>query len=354
MLKLLKKKKRFKKRVVKRRKEIQVIRDYRANILKNNRSSGNQTYAKTLRQQFKNIDKSWENIKYNGFYCSDCFAESINFNKESPDIKLNKFTELNGKFDIDIDKKQVTYVNINKLKLYYEKTHPAYFAYHNSNQVIEGASNSTQFLNEYSIKISVRPGKAFKAIFPEYNNEQIEELVHKFTNYIKPPKIVEERGKAQYIYHEDNYYNGSGSLGHSCMRYGGACNDEIEFYDLAGVSILVVYINGLVTARALLWHNIEVTGFKDGRTEYVSYMDRVYTNNFIHQNAFVKYAKDHGYLNYNDGLCNAFKNEPNLSFAYKTEVNRNSFYEVNEALPYFDSFSSGVDKQGNFILRMYN
>jgi len=100
--------------------------------------------------------------------------------------------------------------------------------------------------------------------------------------------VVSGRDITHY-YLGDNYdYDFNlGSLGNSCMRYDGACQDATDFYagnDNCKMVVLKSPDSEKARGRALLWTDVE--GNK--------YMDRIYANDHIIE-AFKNYAKTNGW-----------------------------------------------------------
>lgn len=130
-----------------------------------------------------------------------------------------------------------------------------------------------------------KPGRIIKKLMVyEYKEKEIEV----FNNLLKANmialgefKLVSGPNITNY-YHEDTYYNISGTLGRSCMRYD-ECQSYFKVYE-DHAKMLVCLRNGKVMGRAIVW---EI----DGDT----YMDRVYVCEDYLENQFIEYAKTNGW-----------------------------------------------------------
>ena len=130
-----------------------------------------------------------------------------------------------------------------------------------------------------------KPGRIIKKLMVhEYKEKEIEV----FNNLLKANmialgefKLVSGSDITKY-YHEDTYYNISGTLGRSCMRYD-ECQSYFKIYE-DHAKMLVCLRNGKVMGRAIVW---EI----DGDT----YMDRVYVCEDYLEDQFIEYAKTNGW-----------------------------------------------------------
>jgi hypothetical protein len=143
-------------------------------------------------------------------------------------------------------------------------------------------------------------------------------------------------------YYVDNYYNESGSLGSSCMRFA-ECQDAIYFYESNpdAVSLLVlVDKKNAVHGRALLWH--DVTDVKTGKKN--SYLDRVFVNNDNLELFFEQYACKHG--------CWSFYNylDPRPAKMETRRVNITG----DVIMPYLDTFCGIRRTGGGIVLNNYS
>ena len=133
-------------------------------------------------------------------------------------------------------------------------------------------------------------------------------------------------------YWDQNYYDCSGTLGNSCMRYDGAQ----EFFDIyvENAKMLITKKAGKLTGRAIVWEIDENTVL----------LDRIYTCFDYLTNCFIDYAKEHGWwIRENNSLLHTGEQQHWLTPAdnythpvFKPfTIKLKSHYEL---FPYVDSF----------------
>jgi hypothetical protein len=123
-------------------------------------------------------------------------------------------------------------------------------------------------------------------------------------------------GAIKYWYHEDRYYNESGSLGSSCMRYE-QCQPWLDFYakndDLINLFIIKDKESGKLIGRSLIWND--------------KYFDRVYANTTTIEKKMISYLSNLGYKD-------AYAIEDNEEITFNIEYGYGDF----DYFPYCDSF----------------
>ena len=143
-------------------------------------------------------------------------------------------------------------------------------------------------------------------------------------------RIVEGSDITKY-YNKENYYQETGTLGNSCMRYS-TCESFFAIYE-DYAKMLVAFKDDKVAGRALIW---EING--------ETYMDRVYTYVDYLYNAFIMYAEDHHWYHREDNSLLSDGDDQNFvgpkddyerSFYPSLELKINPGYEI---FPYMDSF----------------
>jgi len=155
-------------------------------------------------------------------------------------------------------------------------------------------------------KQSIKIGRFIRSIYDKQNltikDFDLEEFVNIFkaeVNALKGNNILEiVNGELiRKFYKFDNYYNGAGTLGNSCMRYN-SCQTYFDIYvDNPDVcTMLVLYSDENKTnikGRALIWNcNIYLTD--DRNLLDVKFMDRVYVNEDSDLILFINYANENG------------------------------------------------------------
>jgi len=131
----------------------------------------------------------------------------------------------------------------------------------------------------------------FMNIWKEYYAPQQKQEEDRFDLVVKRSIDIND------VYHEDNMWKGSGTLGNSCMKDEDR-NHFMDAYSDQGdsvVQVLVLYRyndNGdkLVAGRALLWQKVITDELGT-----IKFMDRIYTNKSRDEALFVNWSKDNGY-----------------------------------------------------------
>lgn len=189
--------------------------------------------------------------------------------------------------------------------------------------------------------IMAKPGKFFKHLNPDLNNEEIKKLVSKWhsitSNFDDTAfKFSLELNIVKY-YHRNSYATDKGDLGSSCMRYPN-CQDWIEFYSYYNCSLLVLKNkHDKISARAIIWHNVVVS---DNVTDI---MDRIYTNNYNDRQRFFDYAENNNILHVDDLYQDVIiKRESNFDISNMTYPYLDTFYSMNDDGDLSNS-SSGFD-----------
>ena len=150
------------------------------------------------------------------------------------------------------------------------------------------------FKNEYQTeKLTPEQREANKEKGIKTPAQHLEDFVNQFKAIREPGEFVLVKGsEIIHWYSEDQYENGNGTLGGSCMMYE-ECEEYLEFYAFNKNKISMLIMKSKenehnIVGRALVW-NLDTPS---GRT----FMDRVYTNYDHDVENFKKYAKDHGWL----------------------------------------------------------
>jgi len=106
--------------------------------------------------------------------------------------------------------------------------------------------------------------------------------------------IIWPPNKIPYAYLDVNYWQGSGSIGNSCMRHK-ENQKALNFYTKNNVRIAVIITkDNKVKARALLWENV----LRPDRVKPVTYLDRVYYSLGAHVSSYDKFVIDNKFLSY--------------------------------------------------------
>lgn len=212
-----------------------------------------------------------------------------------------------------------------------------------------------------NLRQKIKLGK-FLNYFMDVTPKRLEEIVTKFKHHFNPTvEIKEVKGEdIKTAYLESNYSDVKGddtSLIQSCMRYD-ASQTKLDFYskNSSVVSCLVVYLNDLVAARALIWE-----------TDQGRVMDRIYSVD----KRFYKHFRDYCIVNNiqniyehripkksesnldNMGIdfwANKYtkKFTVNLDFIFNKETPREYFVElksVSYVYPYLDNFAQINESQ---------
>lgn len=143
---------------------------------------------------------------------------------------------------------------------------------------------------------TARAGKVLKRLFPQVKDDIIRNKVALLFGF--KSKIVETDKIVKY-YNGDKYAEGFGSttLNNSCMKYD-ECSEYIEFYEEIGLRMLVLFSESQpdkIKGRALIWPDVDFVG-EDGKTEKVTFMDRIYFHEDGDLELFKEYAINHDYI----------------------------------------------------------
>lgn len=192
---------------------------------------------------------------------------------------------------------------------------------------------------------SGKPGKIFQKLLKKKFKTVEWEI---FVNRFKAHKCcfgfeLVEGEEIRFWYDESNYYECSGTLGNSCMRYP-ECSSYFDIY-VDKAKMLITRKNGLLTGRAIVWE------LPDGTV----LMDRIYTCYDYLTNCFIEYAKDHKWWIREDNrmLCSGSNQhwlDPSTDYKvssvcdFKIKVDR-TYCDF----PYMDSFRYYDRKNGYFI-----
>jgi len=124
----------------------------------------------------------------------------------------------------------------------------------------------------------------------------------------------------RWAYLEDNYYQSTGDLGNSCMRYK-KCQDYLDIYvhNPEVISLGILKRENRIAARSLIWYN------KYNSTDPKRFHDRIYFHN--EESKIILQAKFNT-LNY----CNVYKDNLNPDLSIKLKHIEFDQY------PYMDSF----------------
>lgn len=142
-----------------------------------------------------------------------------------------------------------------------------------------------------------KPGKFLKKLFPDTSDKMAASFGEVYRElYAKP----EDKGAhfelwadVRRAYHYENYYNPTdhnGTLWNSCMRHSSS-QDYLVFYERIGTKVLVLLKEYRVAGRALVWENLKIPG----KDELITFMDRIYTENYEDEVLFKSYAKEHSW-----------------------------------------------------------
>jgi hypothetical protein len=170
----------------------------------------------------------------------------------------------------------------------------------------------------------------------EYTDSDIEKFVNLYRSVLEEGSVDFQIWKGERIreaYKKVNYQDLKGSLGHSCM------NDNIndlDFYvDNPKVSILVGLKGDKIIGRSLLW---EIDGGK-------FYLDRIYNTYDHYSIMFENWAKERGYLYWDNVNLNDIKMSiTGLKLDYKVFPYMDTFqYYINGGVvSWVDDFQKGL------------
>jgi len=144
--------------------------------------------------------------------------------------------------------------------------------------------------------VMVKAGKFFRHCLPNVSDSIIQKLVSKWyaiiSDLTNDSWEFELSDDICHYYHEDQYFDDSGSLGSSCMQYG-SLQDCIEFYDNYNAKILILKnTDDKIKGRAIVWENV----FFPELDKTMNFMDRVYVNDDNDKELFVDYAWKNGWV----------------------------------------------------------
>lgn len=198
----------------------------------------------------------------------------------------------------------------------------------------------------------MKPGKAFKAIFPKASPQDCEEFVeaHKmFLEAFLNPTIDEVSGdELVELYQESNYVYGDGPLQNSCMRH-----DDSQAYisRYSDIDIEMVVLRDpeepeKIRARALLWRNVHFEDIDDGDRKALvcDLMDRIYFTTEDDKIKLMKYAEKKGYAYKAKQSMDAYAQFKlpidGYDFTFHSDVSftTNVRIDPEEMYPYVDTF----------------
>jgi len=144
---------------------------------------------------------------------------------------------------------------------------------------------------------AVFPGKYQLSLGGGQNRKDIESFVNLYKSLntketLFPLLDIVKGSDISYWYNCDNYHDEEdGSLGDSCMK--SVPNDYFDIYtkNTDKVSLVIMYTNdskSTICARAILW-KLDEPGNR-------IFMDRVYTNNYSHEQTFIDFAIHNNWL----------------------------------------------------------
>jgi len=212
------------------------------------------------------------------------FYEFIKKNYRKDDIipliwnRLNEFRVEKEKInfvDSNHNTGKVSYIPINRLK-YFE-------------------SGFEQELRQ-KYEVERRPGRFLKTIMPELNQSDVDNFVQMHHLFCEEQRadfeIVSGKDIVKYYYVESYDRDCKGTLGNSCMRYS-HCKQYTSYYsDISNCKMLILKNrSGKIKGRALIWENVYVYKLK----KRITFMDRIYVNNFNDQILFTEYASKMGW-----------------------------------------------------------
>ena len=143
----------------------------------------------------------------------------------------------------------------------------------------------------------IKLGKLLRVLNPSILDHDIESIV---SNHKK--KYTIDTSKVKVSNNINNIYNVS-SCGGSCMAHKG---QYMDIYKDVGCSIAYLIEDKILKARAILWHDLEVTpdgengGYNDESMYIINMMDRVFFNNEKDKLTLEHWAKENGYVYYKD------------------------------------------------------
>jgi len=142
-----------------------------------------------------------------------------------------------------------------------------------------------------SKRIACKPGSFIGKILKDITPIEVEKFATLYKTFSEKKDLKFQIVSGQEIkkyYHEDTYFNHTGTLGSSCMR-GDECQSFFKIYvDNSMVSMLLMMSpDNMLLGRALLW-----------KIGDVKVMDRIYTvsPDEEYKNYMTKWAVDNGYI----------------------------------------------------------
>ncbi len=181
------------------------------------------------------------------------------------------------------------------------------------------SKNSKEPMPAQKVKI----GRFFRSIFDGMDDSSIEYLSNRMLGYNKVfcGDIILKKLKGDDIinaYSQENYYEGIGTLGNSCMRHSNK-KDFLNLYTQnENCEILVSEIDGKVASRALLWTLDDGSKFVDRVYSIYDYMTSVYedyaiANNYAYsKNRVILAPSEDGYVKTNKLATITLTNIPEL------------------------------------------
>ncbi len=137
----------------------------------------------------------------------------------------------------------------------------------------------------------------FKQANINFSLIELNDFIDKYKSELKQLKDKFDRFEIvkgddiKYWYDEDNYLNGSGNLGSSCMRHN-SCQDYFDLYtDNDSVSLIILKSTvdpNKIIGRALLW-DVKL-GSKD-----IKFMDRIYISDHSDESFFINFARNNNF-----------------------------------------------------------
>ena len=206
-------------------------------------------------------------------------------------------------------------------------------------------------------RVKTRIGSFLNKIFINIDEKYVEHFVNSYKIFSKETsdnfKVVEGEELRKYYYGE-YHHNGRGTLGSSCMRHS-RCQNYFKMYmfNRDKVKMLLLFSkDGMVKARALLWHLNEDNGLD---SEF-KFMDRVYYTNEDQVPLFRKWASENGYITKEKmswGTPNRFVDSEGNPFEKNMEITLNKWKYTKEfhnsgGMPYLDTFKWLNIKTGIF------
>lgn len=215
--------------------------------------------------------------------------------------------------------------------------------------------------NELRVKYAymTSPGKFIRKLPIVISDKEVEEFSRLFLKdeiCLKVENVYFDLVKGEDIrecYLEDNYLDGYGSLGRSCMRER-KCQEYLDPYvnNPDNVSLLTLkdIITDKVRGRAIVWKC-----FKKDSDEEITLMDRIYTSNSAHEEFFKVYAVKKGwYYKYRQSTCA----EMELCTPSEKLVNEQLYVVLNieedSSFPYMDTMCVGNWKEKGKTMTLSN